>query len=127
MHKTGLALCCALVAGLFVTVPTANAQAAMSALAKRGELLYFRRGCRQCHGINKKMIGPDLAGIQQRRSKDWIYRWLKETDVMLASDSTAMQLAREYNNAHMPKQHLTDSDIDAILAYIGEIEAKGGK
>src|SRR5262245_10385929 len=102
MHKTGLALCCALVAGLFIAVPNASAQQAMSAQAKRGELLYFRRGCRQCHGINKKMIGPDLAGLEQRRSKEWIQRWLKETDVMLASDSTAIALAASYNNAHMP-------------------------
>jgi len=127
MHKTGLALCCALVAAVFVAVPSAHSQAAGSPLAKRGEMLYKNRGCRACHGIGKKMIAPDLAGIEQRRSKEWIHRWLKETDVMLASDSTAIQMAAQYNNAHMPKQHLTDADVDAILAYISSIEAMKGK
>jgi len=93
----------------------------------RGKMLYFNRGCRACHGINKRMIGPDLAGLESRRSKEWIVRWLKETDAMLASDSTAQQMAAQYNNAHMPKQHLTDQDIDAILAYVRSEETKAQK
>jgi mono/diheme cytochrome c family protein len=102
---------------------SASAQA-NDAMLKRGKLLYFNRGCRSCHGIGKQMIGPDLAGLEARRSSEWIHRWLKETDVMLASDSTAKQLARQYNDAKMPKQHLSDQDIDAILAYLRSEEAK---
>jgi protein SCO1/2 len=110
---------------MFVAVPTAGAQmSGGSALAKRGEMLYKNRGCRMCHGIGKKMIAPDLMGLEQRRSKDWITRWLKETNVMLASDSTAIQMAKEYNGARMPQQHITDADVDAILAYIRQEEAK---
>ena len=90
-------------------------------------MLYQNRGCRMCHGINKQMIAPDLAGLEARRSKEWIYRWLKETDVMLASDSTAKQLARQYNDARMPKQHLSDQDIDAILAYVRAVESGAAK
>lgn len=123
MHKTGLALVCVLVAAYFVAVPVANAQAA-DAMAVRGKRLYENRGCKSCHGIGRKMIAPDLMGLEQRRSKEWIYKWLKETDVMIASDSTAMALVQEWNGARMPKQRLTDNDIDAMLAYVRAQETR---
>jgi len=107
-----------------VSAAPAAAQGATDAQATRGKMLYFNRGCRSCHGIGKKMAGPDLAGLEARRSKDWIVRWLKETDVMIASDSTAMGMVSEWRGIRMPKQHLTDQDIDAILAYLRSEEAK---
>jgi mono/diheme cytochrome c family protein len=117
-----------LVFGIVALAGTASAQAQTGdAQLERGKMIYFNRGCRGCHGIGKRMIAPDLAGLESRRSKEWIYKWLKETDVMLASDSTAIQLAAEYNNAHMPKQHLSDQDIDALLAYLRAEEAKASK
>lgn len=122
MHKTGLALACVLAAAYFVTVPVANAQAG-DAMTARGKMLYQNRGCSICHSVGHGGVSPDLAGIEQRRSKEWIYRWLKETDVMLASDSTAIALAKQYNGARMPKQRLTDDDISAILTYIRALEA----
>jgi hypothetical protein len=70
------------------------------------------------------MAGPDLAGVEMRRSREWLNRWLKETDVMLASDSTAMAMMQEWNGIRMPKQNLTDGDIEAILAYMRAEEAK---
>jgi len=113
MHKTGLALACVLAAAYFVTVPVANAQAGDAK----------NRGCSSCHAVGHGGVSPDLAGLEQRRTKEWIYRWLKETEVMLASDSTAIALAKEYNGARMPQQRLTDNDIDAILTYLRALEA----
>jgi len=121
--KTALVVLGTACAAMAFSAGSAGAQA-NDAMLKRGKLLYFNRGCRSCHGIGKQMIGPDLAGLEARRSSEWIHRWLKETDVMLASDSTAKQLARQYNDAKMPKQHLSDQDIDAILAYLRSEEAK---
>jgi mono/diheme cytochrome c family protein len=51
-------------------------------------------------------------------------RWLKETDAMIASDSTAIQLVAEWNGARMPQQRLSDQEIDAMLAYLRAEEAK---
>jgi mono/diheme cytochrome c family protein len=126
MHKTGLALCCALVAALFVAVPSAQAQA-NDAMMKRGKMLWQNRGCGSCHHVGRRMIAPDLAGLEVRRSKEWIARFLKETDVMLQSDSTAMALMAEYNGARMPKQSLSDQDIDALLNYIRNEENRVAK
>jgi cytochrome c551/c552 len=101
-----------------------SAKAQDDAMIKRGKMLWTNRGCNSCHAIGKKMAGPDLAGLQARRSKEWIHRWLKETDVMLASDSTAMGMLAEWKGIKMPKQSFTDQDIDAILAYMSAEEAK---
>jgi len=101
-----------------------SAKAQDDAMIKRGKMLWTNRGCNSCHAIGKKMAGPALAGLQARRSGEWIHRWLKETDVMLTSDSTAMGMLAEWKNIKMPKQAFTDQDIDAILAYMSAEEAK---
>jgi len=43
---------------------------------------------------------------------------------MLASDSTAMAMLAEWKGIKMPKQPLTDQDIEALLAYFRSEEAK---
>jgi mono/diheme cytochrome c family protein len=123
MQKTGFVLALAVIGALFAAAP-ASAQMSNDALMKRGKMLWNNRGCGGCHGIGKKMAGPDLAGVEMRRSREWLNRWLKETDVMLASDSTAMAMMQEWNGIRMPKQNLTDGDIEAILAYMRAEEAK---
>jgi cytochrome c551/c552 len=59
-----------------------------------------------------------------RRSREWLNKWLKETDAMISSDSTAMAMVAEWKGIRMPKQHLSDADIDALLAYLRSEEAK---
>jgi cytochrome c551/c552 len=90
-------------------------------------MLWTNRGCGSCHGIGKKMAGPDLAGVEMRRSHEWLNKWLRETDTMLASDSTAMALLAEWKNIKMPKQTLSDQDVDALLAYLRFEEGKLNK
>jgi hypothetical protein len=43
---------------------------------------------------------------------------------MLASDSTAIGLLKEYKYAKMPNQKISEADTDAILAFIKATEAK---
>lgn len=104
-----------------------SAQAQADAAAKRGKMLWVNRGCGSCHGVGKKMAGPDLAGVEVRRERQWLNRWLKETDVMIASDSIAMAMVAEWKGIKMPTQPLTDPDIEALLAYIRAEEARMAK
>jgi len=113
--------------GVALAFSGAQAQAQNEAMSKRGKMLWSNRGCGSCHGIGKKMAGPDLAGVEQRRSKEWLTKWLMQTDVMLASDSTAMALLAEWKGIKMPKQTLSEQDVDAILAYLRSEEAKMNK
>jgi cytochrome c2 len=104
----------------------ANAQAA-DAQVKRGQTLWQVRGCAGCHSIGKGAgsgIAPDLEGVTQRRSVEWLHAWLKDTAGMLATDSTAIQLMNQYKGAKMPNQKISEADADAIIAFIRSIEAK---
>lgn len=107
-----------------LTLGASTASAQSDATMKRGKMLWNNRGCGSCHGIGKKMAGPDLAGLESRRSREWLNRWLKDTDVMLASDSTAQAMLAEWKGIRMPKQNMSDQDIEAILQYLKAEEAK---
>jgi protein SCO1 len=115
----GLALPARSVAPDAQAAPAGQALTVDPALAKRGESLYRNRGCEACHTIGKgKRAGPDLQGVTQRRELDWLRRWLKNTNEMLESDSTAKAMLAEYNGVRMPGQRLSDADVDALIHYI---------
>lgn len=95
------------------------------ALAKRGKTVWVNRGCMGCHTIGKgPLAGPDLAGVIERRDLDWLKRWLKDTEQMLATDSLAQALLKEYKNTRMPNLRLSDADIDALLNFIAQESEK---
>lgn len=87
-------------------------------LARKGKALWQNRGCAGCHALGKQLAGPDLHGVTQRRPREWLVRWLKDTPGMLGSDSVARALLAEYRGIKMPGQKLSDQDVDAILAFI---------
>ena len=95
-------------------------------LAKRGKTVWENKGCMICHRIGGgRSAGPDLAGMFERRTVDWLTRFLKNTSEMLESDSIAQELLVEYKKTKMPNMKLNDSDIDAVLHYIAqEIEGQ---
>jgi protein SCO1/2 len=112
---------------LLFSAGAANAQGA-DAQVKRGQTLWQNRGCAGCHSIGKaKGIAPDLAGVTQRRSREWLVSWLKDTEGMLQTDSVAIGLLKEYKGQKMPNQKLSEQDTDAIIAFINATEAKKKK
>src|ERR1041384_19545 len=72
---------------LFAVVVWAPALRAQQASAELGKTLFMRRSCSGCHAIGKggHMAGPDLKGVTQRRSPDWLKSWLKSPDTMVMS------------------------------------------
>jgi len=116
-----LALCSLIVGALVCGGSVAQAQKMDPNLAKRGKSLFTNRGCYTCHTIGKgKMAGPDLAGVTQRRSHEWLKRWLKDPSQMIGSDSIADALVVEAKNVKMPNLKLSDSDVEAVIAYLRE-------
>ena len=95
----------------------------------KGESL-FKSTCIACHTINGgKLIGPDLAGINERRKQDWLIRFIRTSQNMVSSgDSLAVALFEEYNKIPMPDNNYSDDEILSILSYIketsGEASAK---
>lgn len=85
----------------------------------RGEELYFSR-CIDCHSLGEgDGLGPDLAGIAQRRPRAWLKRWLKEPDRMLKEgDPSLLALKARFNDVVMPNLKLDDADVSALLEFL---------
>lgn len=84
----------------------------------------FQQRCAVCHSIGGgRLVGPDLAGVADKRSEDWLIRFIKSQDAVLKSgDKTAKAIWDEYKMP-MPDQALSDNQIKAVLAHI---KASGG-
>ncbi|GAA4364944.1 hypothetical protein GCM10023185_34880 [Hymenobacter saemangeumensis] len=92
-----------------------------AALASTGDAL-FKNNCAQCHAINDRVVGPALAGINQRRPMSWLIPWVKNSSKMVASgDAYAVKIFNEYSKQQMPSFALTDDEIKAVLKYV-EVE-----
>ena len=87
--------------------------------AENGETIY-NANCASCHMINKKMIGPALAGVNDKYSEEWLLKWIKNSAELIASgDPDAIAIWEEYNKAAMPSfLHLSDDEVRDVLAYI---------
>jgi cbb3-type cytochrome oxidase cytochrome c subunit len=112
------------VAALVLSGSVAHAQMNVDpALAKKGKSIFASRGCNACHTIGKAgstAAGPDLAGVTERRSQDWLKRWLKNPTAMIGSDSIADAMVVTAKNVKMPNLKLSDAEIDALLNYLAE-------
>jgi len=86
----------------------------------------FQANCAACHKLDKKLIGPALANVADRRSKEWLHAWIKDNNALRASgDADAVALFKENNGMPMtPFPQLSDEDIDNIIAYTSAGNAK---
>jgi len=85
----------------------------------QGEDLFNSR-CAACHTIGQgDDLGPDLAGVVEKRDRKWLVRWLKEPDEMIKEkDPLAMALYERYGRVNMPNLRLTDVDIKVVIEYM---------
>ena len=126
VRKAGLF---ALAIGAILVAEPASAQEAKAStesqfvadagLAKTGKSKFSSKGCNACHSIGKgKMAGPDLNGLYERRTTDWIRSWLKDPNAMLATDDQAKAMLKEFKGIKMPNLKLSDADVEALMHYI---------
>jgi mono/diheme cytochrome c family protein len=86
-------------------------------LAAQGEKT-FSTICVACHMAEQRMIGPALKGIYERRSPEWVMNMILNPDDMLKEDPIAIALLKEYNNAIMLNQNLSQEDARAVVEYL---------
>ena len=86
----------------------------------------FQTNCAACHKLDKKLIGPALGNMADRRSEEWLKSWIKDNNALRASgDQDAIDIFNEYNGMPMTAfPQLTDEDIIAIIAYTTAGDAK---
>lgn len=79
----------------------------------------YKALCASCHKLDKKLIGPALGGVEERRENDWLKKWIKNNAELRASgDKDAIAIFEEYNGSVMSAfPQLSDQNIDDILYY----------
>lgn len=80
----------------------------------------FKANCTSCHVVgDNKVVGPGLKNVHQRRSEEWLLKWIKNSSALIKSgDADAVKLFEENNKIAMPAFNLKDDEIKALIAYI---------
>ena len=103
---------------VFLLAFSTNTLAQEEGDVKAGEALY-KSNCAACHKLDKKGVGPALRNVAEKYERDWLYKWISNSQGLIKSgDSKAVALFAEYNNSVMTSfPGLSNNDIDNILAY----------
>ncbi len=84
----------------------------------------FKSLCSSCHKLDKKLVGPKLGGIEERRENDWLRSWIKDNAAFIKSGNKDAIEASEFSTTAMTSfPQLTDKNIDDVLYYttVGKI------
>jgi mono/diheme cytochrome c family protein len=83
----------------------------------------FNTTCFACHTIGGgRLVGPDLAGVHERRSQEWLENFVKSSQSMIdAGDAEAVALFEEYSSLPMPDSVESEEQIAQVLHYIKAI------
>jgi mono/diheme cytochrome c family protein len=87
---------------------------------QKGQVL-FMDNCASCHtATNEVLVGPGLKGVTQRKTIDWIVKWVHNSQKMIANGTKYdVDLFNTFNRAEMPAfPNIKEDEIKAILAYI---------
>ncbi|MDT8347178.1 MAG: c-type cytochrome [Flavobacteriaceae bacterium] len=84
----------------------------------------FGKMCTACHKMDKKFIGPKLAGVTERRAPEWIMNMIMNPEEMIAKDPIAKQLLIEANMAVMANQNINEEEARQLLEYFREYDAQ---
>ncbi|WP_238858477.1 c-type cytochrome [Blattabacterium cuenoti] len=80
----------------------------------------FKKNCTSCHSLNQKIIGPPLSGVTEKRSREWLHKWIINNKSLRESgDKEALSIYKEYGNLEMNTfPQLNEQKVDDILSYI---------
>ena len=78
--------------------------------AEQGKQYFMNNGCYGCHTVGRMgtPIGPDLSHVGAKHSRSYLIGWLRDP-------------SSQKPTAHMPKLTLTDTEIQALAAYLGSL------
>lgn len=77
----------------------------------------FKLKCTACHKTERRMIGPALKGIYEKRSPEWVMNIMLNPTEMLKKDPIAKALLKEYKNVMMINQNLSQEEARSLAEY----------
>ena len=80
----------------------------------------FRKRCTGCHTFGRGVkVGPDLKGVTERRTRDWLIRFVRGSSTVIQSgDPIATKLFRDFKQERMPDwSDLSPQQVGAVLDY----------
>jgi len=93
--------------------------------SEEGKTIFAAR-CAACHHVSKTLVGPALAGIDERRSIDWIVSFVHSPQTVIKSgDQYAVDLLNKYKVQMPDHPDLTADNIKSVVEYI-KTESKAG-
>jgi len=105
---------------LLFAVATSRAQDAAN-----GAALFKANACQSCHAVGKKLTGPDLKGLAERREEEWIIKWIHNPQALIDSgDEQAVELKAQYPTMMAAYANLSEDDIRDIIAFVKAEEEK---
>ena len=110
--------------GVLVCVIVLICGAARAVQAEQGPGALFNRRCGACHTFGRgDLIGPDLNGVTDRHSREWLRKWIRSSQTLVrGGDPAALALFKRYRQFPMPDQAFAPAELEALLDYF----ASGG-
>jgi glucose/arabinose dehydrogenase/cytochrome c551/c552 len=85
----------------------------------------FQNNCSACHTFRQREIGPNLAGVTAEASPAWLKKFIRNSPALIESgDERAIRLFEEYKQYMPPFPTLSETDLEAILAYMNTHKAR---
>lgn len=106
--------------GVIFTMVVAHAVVAQDASS------FYRQNCLSCHTIGgKRLVGPDLKDVTQRKDREWLVRFLEDPKAVIDSgDPYARQIVKESHGFVMPTVKGVDRARAEALLKLIETESK---
>jgi cytochrome c2 len=86
----------------------------------------FNSNCAACHRLDKRLIGPALGNISERRDLAWTIEFIKDSRAMISKgDKDAIAIFNKFNKIPMISySYLKDEQILNIIAYLNTVKKK---
>lgn len=79
----------------------------------------FNTYCSGCHNFRQNGIGPQLSGVTNNESAEWIFSFIKNPKAVIdANDKHALALYHQYKTTMPSFTMLQDSDINNIITFL---------
>lgn len=89
-----------------------------STLIRDGQTAFVQH-CSACHNFRQDGIGPQLNPLPKTVSHDWLISFIRDPKAVIESgDERAVALFEKYDIYMPPFGHLTENELNGIVAYI---------